>query len=256
MHTVVGLIEADPHRVGARGRVRFGRHLADLAGVTFAAFGPELENQRAPRLERRVARLRHIDFDFQFAGLGQRQHRCPCRHNLADIGIDRGDDAVGIGLQARVSALVARHLRLCLCLLQSRLGGRTLIATRVKQCLADVVFIEQLPMPLQFRIGQAQICRCRRHRRSGRSDCQLRVVRCQRSQHVALGDTLPVVHTPRFNLSADAKTEHGLIARAHVTGIGFDGQRFERHRLRRNGRSHPLDRLVLARAPTERQRGD
>ena len=67
--------------------------------------------------------LGHADHDLELVSTRHAHHALSLSHHLADLGLNGGDDAVGIGAQLCIGEVVLSRGELAPGLLDTRLGG-------------------------------------------------------------------------------------------------------------------------------------
>jgi len=111
-----GAITLKRARIGPRHGVGAGRELAQLRGMPMARVGPQFEARSIGFAHGLQPVLGNTHQDLEFVGAGDPHDALALRHDLADLGLDRGDDARRVGAQLGVGELFSAEeswLRAC-----------------------------------------------------------------------------------------------------------------------------------------------
>ena len=245
-------LEAGAERPRRRSRLRrqFPQHDVErLVGRT-------REHGLVPRrLEGRQLILGHVDDDFRLDLLRDRDDRLPFGHDLADLELHAGDDAILRRAQRGVLEAIAREVELA----RVGFGGRT---RRLRHALRFLVvggadravgLQRAQPLPIRLRLPCLRLRGGQLLLRGFRRELVIGVV--EHRDDVALPHLLTHVDLPAHHLAADAEGLVDLVARLHraEVAIGFlrlvvadlggaDHSKRLRSGLRRAGREQRRDR--------------
>lgn len=213
--------EGDTRGIGPRLRIGCWREFANLAEIVAPRLRPEFDLDVLTNPVALQRLLRQIDGHFPLAIRRQYERGLPRSDHLPDLDSTLRDQAIAGGAQYRVIDLVAGHIELGACLLQTSSRGAIGVVGIIELRLADQLATEQRLVAVMFGLGQAQIGFRRRHLRTHAVQLQPHVLRIETCQGLVLAYAVARFDQALDDLATDAEGQLRLVARVHFAGIAL-----------------------------------